>query len=85
MFGLPPNIDKSVQRYRSARMLTQLQLLQAQEVSSKRMHKEELRKLLVPVQSLWDSLKESLKPEPKNKDNQRKSDLLTAAASKGPI
>lgn len=53
-------------------MVTQLQSLQAFEVSSKRLSKEELKKMLMPLQSVWDSLKESIKPAPKAKESTNK-------------
>jgi len=57
-------------------MITHLQSLQTIEMSIKRLSKEELKRTLAPLQSLWDSLKDSVKAAPKN---------TTDIANKDPI
>lgn len=56
-------------------MITHLQCLQTVEVSIKRLSKEELKKTLAPLQSLWDSLKDSVKSAPKNTDTANKDPI----------
>lgn len=56
MFGLPSNIDRSVQRFNSTQVITQLKSLQAVSAEELRFDKEKWTEQLSPIISLWQNV-----------------------------
>lgn len=56
MFGLPDNIDRSVQRFNSQKVIAQLKSLAAVSAEQLRFDKEKWSQLLAPVCQLWQNL-----------------------------
>jgi len=56
LFGLPDNIDRSVQRFNSQRVISQLKSLAAVSSSELRFDKEKWSKILGPVCQLWQTI-----------------------------
>ena len=56
LFGLPSNIDRSVQRFNSTRTITQLKSLQSVSASELRFDKEKWSQQLGPICQLWNNV-----------------------------
>lgn len=53
MFGLPTNIDRSVQRFNSTQVITSLKSLSAVSAEELRFDKEKWTEQLSPILQLW--------------------------------
>merc|ERR1712151_1142420 len=56
LFGLPSNIDRSVQRFNSNQVINQLKSLQAVSASELRFDKEKWSQQLGPICTLWKNV-----------------------------
>ena len=56
MFGLPSNIDRSVQRFNSQLVISQLKSLAAVNAEELRFDKDKWNQLLGPICQLWSTL-----------------------------
>jgi len=56
LFGLPSNIDRSVQRFNSNQVISQLKSLQAVSASELRFDKEKWNQQLGPICQLWNNV-----------------------------
>lgn len=56
LFGLPGNIDRSVQRFNSQRVISQLKSLAAVSAEQLRFDKEKWNKMLGPICQLWQTI-----------------------------
>ena len=56
MFGLPANIDRSVQRFNSGQVIIQLKSLQAVSAEELRFDKEKWTEQLAPLLQLWQNV-----------------------------
>ena len=61
IFGLPTNIDRSVQRFNSNLVIKELKSLAAASVQELRFDKEKWTEQLGPICTLWNNV---FKPEP---------------------